>query len=229
MICDTIDCVGCGVCESVCPKQCIEMKENDEGFLYPQVDEEKCIGCGLCTKKCPQNINIKPSKSEFYMAWHKDKEVLQKSSSGGVFSALANYFLERNGVVVGAYYDSVSKDVRHIAITSADELDKLRLSKYYQSRTDEIFKDVRRYIDDGRLILFSGTACQIAALKAYLGDKSSSSLLYTVDVLCHGVANKKTVMAYIHDKEKQYKKKIIDFAFRVKADREGWQSGGGRE
>lgn len=221
------DCIGCGVCAEICPKKCINMSENKEGFMFPIVDEKECIQCGNCYKKCPQNKKNEGVEGTFYMAWNKDSKVLEKSSSGGVFTALANFVLERQGVVVGAKFDSDSKEVMHDIIFKVDELDKLRLSKYYQSVTQSIFSKVKKMLKQKKMVLFTGTACQIAALYTYLGEMKRSEFLYTMDVLCHGVANKKTVISYIKDREKQYGKNIINFCFRVKEGEEGWQSGNG--
>ena len=225
-ICTALDCVGCGVCVSVCPQRCISMEENKEGFLYPVIDIEKCINCGLCEKKCPQNMAHNTETSKFYMAWHKNREILMKSSSGGVFSALANWILDRDGIIVGATFNSKTREVSHELINEYRQLDELRLSKYYQSKTEHIFPLVREQIKQGKLVLFTGTACQIAALNSFLGKLDIKNLI-TLDVLCHGVASKKVVEEYIKSKEKEYGKKIIDFRFRVKEGKEGWEAGSG--
>lgn len=222
-ICEENICVGCGVCANVCAKKCIEMKKSNEGFLYPVVNISECTNCNACVIKCPQNSVAETDKSEFYMAWHKNKDVLRKSSSGGVFTALADAVLNGNGVVAGAYYDCSTREVQHIIIDTKSELDKLRLSKYYQSNTQNIFVDVKKMLANNKRVLFSGTACQIAALKSYLGGNHAN--LLTVDVLCHGVASKKIVDEYIADKQKRYKKKITDYRFRVKDEKSGWQDG----
>lgn len=226
-ICVREECVGCGVCAVVCPQKCIEMIENDEGFIYPAIKESECIDCNLCKKKCPQNKKHKKYDADFYMAWNKDVEVLKKSSSGGVFSALAEYILQRQGAVIGVELDSESGDLFHNVIFNVDEIDNLRLSKYYQSKTQQVFERVKKLIKEEKLVLFTGTACQVAALYSYLGEIGKSKYLYTMDVLCHGVASKKTVMTYIKEREKQYRKKIVKFCFRVKEGEDGWQSGNG--
>ena len=181
-ICTALDCVGCGVCVSVCPQRCISMEENKEGFLYPVIDIEKCINCGLCEKKCPQNMAHNTETSKFYMAWHKNREILMKSSSGGVFSALANWILDRDGIIVGATFNSKTREVSHELINEYRQLDELRLSKYYQSKTEHIFPLVREQIKQGKLVLFTGTACQIAALNSFLGKLDIKNLI-TIDVL----------------------------------------------
>lgn len=221
------NCVGCGVCSEICPKKCISMSEDEEGFVVPNIEKNQCIHCGKCYRECPQNKKLESTEATFYMAWNKNIEVLRESSSGGVFTALANLILEQQGAVVGAKFNSETKEVMHDIIYQNSELDKLRLSKYYQSMTQAVFTKVKELIKQERVVLFTGTACQIAALYAYLGEQKNSKFLYTMDVLCHGVANKQTVMAYIKDREKQYGKKISNFCFRVKEGKEGWQSGSG--
>ena len=225
-ICDPIDCIGCGVCVSVCPRKCIQMEETQEGFMYPIIDLKKCVNCKLCEKKCPQNVEHKKMTSKFYMAWHKNRKIVMNSSSGGVFSALAQWVLDKRGVVVGAEFNASTKEVRHELIDNPKDLFKLKLSKYYQSKTTDIFYKVQEQIKRKVLVLFTGTACQIAALNSFLGEIDKKYLI-TLDVLCHGVASKKVVLEYIKSKEKEYNKKIIDFRFRIKEGKEGWQSGSG--
>lgn len=225
-ICNIKDCVGCGVCVAICPKQCIAMKENEEGFLYPIINTTMCVGCKLCKKKCPQNVIHNTEQSKFYMAWHKDKDILMKSSSGGVFSALAQWVLDCGGFVAGAAFNSKTRDVSHVLINHYDDLNKLRLSKYYQSKTTHIFSQIKEKIQEEKLVLFTGTACQIAALNSFLGEIDRKYLI-TLDVLCHGVSSKKVVKEYIKSKEKEYEKKVIDFKFRIKEGSEGWEAGSG--
>ena len=226
-ICSEDTCVGCGVCAAGCPQSCITMKEDAEGFLFPYIHTDACIHCGLCSRLCPQNQAVQKQKSTFYMGWHKDDGILMESSSGGVFTAVADWVLKRKGVVVGAAIDQKTREVYHTIVETPQQLSRLRLSKYYQSRTSQIFFDVKTAIKKEQLVLFSGTACQIAAIKSYLGPLAKSEYLLTFDILCHGIANKKTVEAYLRDRERQYHKAIIDFRFRIKEGREGWQLGSG--
>lgn len=224
-ICSDQSCTGCGACVVKCPKKCIKLKENFEGFLYPEIDYQSCVNCRSCQRICPNNKEIIKNNGEFYMAWHKDDSIRSQSSSGGFFSALAQLVLLRGGVVVGAYLDLETHDVRHIIIDEEKNLYKLRFSKYYQSIAHPVYNKVLEYLKEKRYVLFSGTACQIAAIKSLLG-KDDDEYLITMDVLCHGVANKKVVNSYLKSKEKQYHKKIIGYQFRVK-DNPGWCRGGG--
>ncbi len=226
-ICPYDLCVGCGVCAAGCPKNCISMQEDAEGFVRPDIDSSYCINCGLCSRMCPQNHKFEKHSAVLYMAWNKNRDILMASSSGGMFTAVAEWVLKQNGAVVGVAFNPVTKDVYHDIVFSSEDLDKLRLSKYYQSETKHIYSMVKYLLESGQMVLFTGTACQVAAMKSYLGDMANSELLLTMDILCHGVANKKTVSAYIKDREKQYNKKIINFRFRIKEGIEGWQLGSG--
>ena len=226
-ICDREQCTGCGACVQICPKQCITMRMDSEGFRYPFVDEQRCVNCQKCVDVCHVLHTPTVHAATFYMAWHKDKDVLLHSSSGGVFTALATIVLRQGGVVFGATMDEDTREVYHAMVENEKELDKLRMSKYYQSDTRDVYQIVRAKLQEGHQVLFSGTACQVAALYRFLGDKVEWPKLITVDVLCHGVSSKKVVDAYISSKEKRYGKKIRSVRFRVKGNDGEWQSGGG--
>ncbi len=179
------DCCGCTACVQRCPKHCISMKEDNEGFLYPVVDECICIDCGLCEKVCliinsPEKLPVK----ETLAVKNRNEAERMASSSGGVFIALAKKTIEKGGVVFGAVFDD-SWEVMH---TYAEILDKVRPmmgSKYLQSRIGNSFRDVERFLKEGREVLFTGSPCQVAALHNYL-RKDYPNLL-SVDFLCHGV------------------------------------------
>lgn len=223
-ICNIEECTACEACVQSCPHRCITMKENKDGFSYPYIDEEKCLHCLKCVSVCHNNREFSKHKSTFYMGWHKDIEVLKKSSSGGAFTVIADIVLGLNGVVFGASIDKSSREVKHIAIENRTELDKVRLSKYYQGSMNQCYIKAKELLKT-RWVLFSGTACQIAGLYAFL-EKDYDNLI-TVDVLCHGVASHKVLDEYIASKEKKYKKKIIDFKFRLKPNDSDWINGGG--
>lgn len=226
-ICKTDECTGCGACLQICPKGCIQMNASDEGYFYPKIDSESCIECKKCIRTCPNNRTLKKNQSRFFMGWHKDMNVLRKSSSGGAFTAISSIAFSKGGVVYGAAYNEKSGEISHLRLEKERDLDKVRLSKYYQGRSDNVYPKVKQDLRAGRYVLFSGTACQVAGLYSYL-DKEYDNLI-TVDVLCHGIASKKIVNAYIKSKEKQYKKKICKYIFRLKPKDSDWMSGGVQE
>ena len=195
---DKKDCCGCGACASICPKGCITLVEDDEGFLYPQINKENCVKCGLCKKICPVANAKKDSliTPKAYGCHSKNKEEVLQSSSGGIFSLLAKHFYNSKGVVYGAAFVD-AYNVAHIRTTSLEELDKLRRSKYVQSETGEIFKSVQKDLQDGLQVLFTGTNCQIAGLKAFLLKDYEN--LYTQDIICHGVPSRKVWNKYLKE------------------------------
>lgn len=222
-VCEKLFCTGCSTCMQICPHKAITMETDSEGFCYPLI-HENCIECGLCGLKCPVNSELPKYPGTFYMGWHQNRNVLKSSSSGGVFTALAKYTIDRGGVVFGAIKNQ-KNEIVHTSVQSMDELEPLKLSKYYQSSLGDSYTKARNFLLDGRLVLFTGTACQVAGLISFLG-KSYPNLI-TMDVLCHGVTSKKTVDAFLASKEKQFKKKITDYHFRVKEETRGWYNGGG--
>lgn len=163
-------------------------------------------------------------KSKYYMAWAFEQEIIENSSSGGIFTILARYVLSRGGVVFGVFQDPDTLELFQRAVFDLEDIDILRRSKYYQSNALSSYPLVKKYLEEGRWTLYSGTACQIAALYQYL-QESDIHRLITVDVLCHGVSSIKAVQAYIQSKEKQFKKKTSKTEFRTKKVR--WSSGGG--
>lgn len=209
------DCCGCSACAQVCPKNCINMTSDMEGFLYPVVDHKKCVDCGICKNICPI-INFTP-KSETvlssYAGYVNDDSVRIESSSGGLFTPLAEYILEKNGVIFGAALDD-KQYVHHIAVDSIDNLGKLRGSKYVQSEIGHIYIDTKKILDEGRLVLFTGTACQISGLKHFL--RKDYSNLFTVDVLCHGTPSPKLWQKYLEDQTNNFGASIRQTYFRRK-------------
>ena len=183
---DKRDCSGCTACASICPVKCIEMKSDEEGFVYPVVDKSRCINCGLCEKTCPIINRKADAKIEprAYACINNNLAVRMNSSSGGVFSLLAEYILQNDGVVFGASFDEKFV-VRHTFVEREEDLNKLRVSKYVQSDMGEMFKKAKEFLDADRKVLFTGTACQIAGLKSFL--KRDYENLFTQDLICHGV------------------------------------------
>lgn len=212
---DKKDCTGCGACAAKCPQNAIEMKPDEEGFLYPDIQESICIHCNLCMKICPQNGNNYVNKGvlEFWGGKIKDEAILMKSSSGGAFSAICNV-LDDNAIICGATYDDELK-VHHSWCVNGDGIDIFRKSKYLQSNVGDIYESVKRFLNDGRTVLFSGTACQVSGLYAYLGDKPDR--LYTVDLICHGVPSQKVFDSYLSSLKKREVMDICKFSFRDKS------------
>ena len=211
------NCCGCRACENICPKKAIHMEENIEGFSYPIVDKSKCIGCGLCRKVCPILNNL--DRIEYYenplcyAAKTTNKDLQMKSSSGGLFGIFANYILDNNGLVVGCEIDDKHK-VKHTIVDKKDNLEKIMGSKYVLSDLDHIFIKLREELNKGRLILFSGTPCQVSSLLMFLNKKYDN--LYTVEVICHGAPSQKLFSKYIKYLENKYDAKLEEFKFRSK-------------
>lgn len=179
------DCCGCAACVQRCPKHCISMKEDEEGFLYPLVDENVCINCGLCEKVCP--IISRPEKlsvNEVLAVKNRNEAERMASSSGGVFIALAKRIIGKGGVVFGAVFDE-NWEVMHTYAETLDEVKPMMGSKYLQSRIGTSFRDVEKFLKEGREVLFTGAPCQVTGLHNYL-RKDYPNLL-SVDFLCHGV------------------------------------------
>ena len=214
------NCCGCGACAQSCPKNCISMEPDSEGFLYPKVDETQCVNCGLCEKVCPILFKQKPDpiKVAAYAAYTSNSELREKSSSGGIFSLLAQEILNRGGTVAGAAF-AADFSVRHILVENDAELDRLRGSKYVQSRMEDTYVQIRDLLKQGRPVLFTGVACQIAGLKAFLGREYEN--LYTVDVLCHGVPSPKVWAHYRREQAQIHGTILEEVSFRDK--RKGWR------
>ena len=184
-IIDKKNCCGCWACVQQCPKQCISMIEDDEGFLYPKVDKGICINCHLCEYVCPIINTDAPRKPlETYAAINKDEQIRLESSSGGIFSAIAEYIINDGGVVFGAKFND-KWEVIHDYTETIDGLAQFRGSKYVQSQIGDNYKKAKQFLTSGRKVLFSGTPCQIAGLKHFL--KKEYENLLTVDFICHGV------------------------------------------
>ena len=204
------DFCGCSACMNICPKKCITMIKDKEGFLYPVVDEEKCIHCGLCEKTCPI-LHKKIASEELqkaYATYNQNEKIRQNSTSGGFFTALAEKIIEKQGVVFGAGFDKKFV-VQHIGIEKKEELYQLRGSKYVQSIVGDTYQEVKTLLEQDRYVLYSGTPCQIYGLKNFL--QKDYEKLYCVDVICKGVPSPSLWEKYKKDKEKRDKIKEIYF------------------
>lgn len=214
------DCCGCLACVQICPKNCIDLKEDNEGFLYPLVDAAKCIQCSLCEKVCPvinQGNERKPI--EVLAAKNKNEKIRLESSSGGIFTLMAEEILSRQGVVFGARFDS-EWGVIHSYTDSSEGLAAFRGSKYLQSYIGNSFKEAKVFLEEGREVLFSGTPCQIDGLKKYL--RKDYVNLHTVDFVCHGVPSPKVWKIYLAKCSDDKIGTIKDVRFRSKEN--GWKN-----
>jgi len=206
------ECSGCGACFNICPVNAISMQENNEGFLYPVIDEDKCTNCGLCAKRCPilsERKNSNKKDPECYAVMAKD-EIRSMSSSGGMFTLLADYILEQGGYVCGAAYNN-DWSVSHIIVDNKEDLSKLRGSKYLQSNTEKCYTEIKKLLNSNKKVLFTGCPCQVAGLYAYL-EKDYDNLL-TMDIFCNGVPSPGLWQKYLNEFKN---KKIFNINFRNK-------------
>lgn len=210
------DCCGCSACANICPHGAIEMVENLEGFLYPEIDQSKCVNCGLCKKTCPilNKINDNFKTPDCYAAI-ADDEIREVSSSGGAFSIIAEYILNKNGYICGCTFDLDELKAKHIIINSKEELYKLRGSKYLQSDIGNIYQEVKKILDNDNYLLFSGTPCQVAGLKSFL--RKTYEKLLTVDILCHGVPSSKVYIKYLNELKNANDEKFLEVNFKDKS------------
>lgn len=210
---DKYECCGCTACEQVCAKGAISMVQDNEGFSYPVINKNLCVNCGLCEKVCafaqPQYAN---SKSPTVYATHlKDTEERKKSSSGGIFYAIAKWVIAQGGIVYGAAFNE-ELQLSHIGVENPNDLEKLRGSKYLQSAMGNIYKQVREQLKQGRWVYFVGTGCQVAGLKAFL--RKEYTTLVTSDLVCHGVSSQKLFNEHIEYLGKKVNGRITGYKFR---------------
>ena len=214
------NCTACAACFNVCSMEAIKMIENEEGFLFPKIDFSKCIECMQCEYVCPvlnkNNISDIKQTNIAYYGWHKDDRIRKLSSSGGIFSSIADYVLNNNGVIFGAVYDSSEGMVLHRSSLQT-ELHFMRKSKYVQSYIGNTFSVAKQLLDDGKFVLFTGTPCQIDGLQNFLGGKYNR--LITLDFICHGVPPMRLLRDNLSYLEKKYKIKITHFDFRPKIEK----------
>ncbi|MBQ5979806.1 MAG: Coenzyme F420 hydrogenase/dehydrogenase, beta subunit C-terminal domain [Bacteroidales bacterium] len=212
----TEDCTGCSACLNSCPIGCIVMSADVHGFRYPHVDRSSCINCGKCVSVCPVRNN-RPSDptSLFYGCKHVDDEVRRHSSSGGLFYELARTVIMSGGVVFGAAFSEDYHKVVHVQASTLEELEPIRVSKYVQSEVDSSFPLVKAALGRGQMVLFSGTPCQIAGVKSYIGEVPDNLIL--AEVVCHGVPSPKVWDIYLSGLEKDHGSKVNFVSFRDKS------------
>lgn len=215
-------CTGCSACKNICPKKCISMTADNEGFLYPVVNTELCINCGLCENVCPI-VNGKTAAYErdikAYAAINNNEEIRLKSSSGGIFTLIAESVIDKGGVVFGAAYDNDFK-VIHKYTEIKEGLEDFHGSKYVQSIIGETYKQAKHFLESGRIVLFTGTPCQIGGLYSYLGKNYDN--LITQDLICHGVPSPMVWRKYLEYRESVSRASARRMSFRRKNC--GWKT-----
>ena len=209
-------CCGCTACYSACPKNAIRMVRDNEGFLYPEVDREKCVNCGMCKKVCPilNKAKLNEFKPKAYLFQNSNEEIRKDSTSGGIFTAIGEFVIKNNGIVYGATFDD-NFVVNHIGVESTYELCKFRKSKYVQSNQNNCFKEIKQYLDNGKLVCYSGTPCQVGGLRTYLRKDYENLIL--VDIMCHSVPSPLVFEKYKgYILKKMNANKILNINFRDK-------------
>lgn len=224
-IIDPADCCGCTSCASICAHDAITMQPDDLGFLYPIVDNTKCVECGLCEKVCTFNddydISLNLSQPDAYAARHKNMDEVETSRSGAAFIAISDWIIAHNGVVYGVGYADHFRVVHKRALTKK-ERDEFKGSKYVQSDLTGIFRQIKKDLEEGRIVLFSGTPCQTSGLNSYISKKLRENL-YLVDIVCHGVPSPYMWRDYIAYLEKKQGDEICQVNFRNK-QKFGWNA-----
>lgn len=217
------DCCGCTACASICTHDAITMQPDTLGFLYPKVDETLCTNCGLCEKVCAFNNSYDKShnldKPIVYAARHKNIHEVETSRSGAAFIALSDYIIERGGVIYGAGYTDHFRVV-HKRATTKEERNEFKGSKYVQSDLSTVFRQIKKDLQDGLVVLFSGTPCQTAGLNSFIGKRLRKNLIL-VDIVCHGVPGPYLWRDYLSFLEKKYGSTICWVNFRDKQEY-GW-------
>lgn len=215
-----VECTGCAACVAKCPKDALYMKQNEEGFYRPEVYQEKCIECDLCKKVCPINSDkwrVNGGILKNYAASNRKDEIRLESSSGGIFYELAKKIIQEGGKVYGCAWKTAGV-AQHISVTSVEELSMVMKSKYVQSKIEYTYREIKKDLKEGKLVLFSGSPCQTAGLRSFLNWNPSNLII--VDFICHGVPSSKSLKIAILNLEKKYNKQIEQLNFRCKDN--GW-------
>jgi len=214
-------CTGCSLCANVCSKNAIKMILNADGFLVPTVNTSVCTNCGLCTKMCPAQPQTNEEKKSSacintvlaYGGWNTNKSTVKKSSSGGIFSALAEQIFSMGGCVFGVVWHN-KIEAAFCKAENIQELSPMLGSKYVQANPFYVYRDVKTELLRHRYVLFVGTSCQVHALKKYL--RKPYEKLITIDIICAGVPSKHLLCSYITHIEETYNKQIKHINFRYK-------------
>ena len=211
------ECCACRACSNICPKGAISFVEDRYGFWFPSIDGSLCVHCGRCVSVCnfhSDATDFRKAPIKSYAATLCDKARIKDSTSGGVFFAMAEWIISKGGCVFGCVWDADMNAV-HVCAESMEQVLPMQGSKYVQSNVGNAYIEVMDRLLEDRFVLFSGTPCQVAALKSYLGDKEYEKL-FTLDLICHGVPNNRFFHQYLSFLEKRYGGKVTDFHFRHK-------------
>ena len=215
---DKKECCGCWACYNACPKHCINMKEDEEGFRYPVVDASLCIDCGLCEKVCPVIHADKadtPHVQQGFLAQHKDEDIRKESTSGGAFTAIASWVIKQGGIVYGAGYRKGTFIVEHQGVETEKDLSVFRNSKYVQSNIGNTFKEALGHLKAGRWVCFSGTPCQIEGFRNFLRNREYEKLV-CVDLVCRGIPSPRILTRYIEAQQTLIGGEFTNVLFRDK-------------
>ncbi len=213
-------CNGCHACINICPHNCIKMEEDSEGFLYPHIDVSMCVKCGLCEKVCSLNVIKKEHPVISYACINGDDSIRMCSSSGGVFTLIAEKVINTGGVVFGAAFTEDYRTVRHVYVDRKEDICLLRGSKYVQSEIGCAFQEAKEFLEANRLVLFTGTPCQIGGLKRFL--RRDYPNLLTQDIICHGVPSPLVWKKYLTMREQKANSSVRRMFFRHK--KYGWKT-----
>lgn len=218
------DCTGCSACMNICVQKAISMKYSKDGFLYPAIDTNKCIDCKTCLLVCPliKKNKIARGKKEVLetlVGFSKNRDLVFEGSSGGIFPTLAKAIIEEKGVVFGSVFNAKEKEIQ-MACSNEVELTKIFKSKYVQSRVGNNFFKIKTMLEEGKIVLFCGTPCQVAGLNSFLNSEYDN--LITIDFICHGVPAPLVFKEILEEIESKEKASIIDCSFREKDN--GWRN-----
>lgn len=216
------ECSACGACLAVCPVEAIQMKESDDGFQYPAIQEDKCVHCGKCIQVCTLRLTEeKHTPLEAYAAVGRCDSLIKKSSSGGVFASLAMQCINEGGLVSGAVMDRDGKSVQvyHMLADCAEGIVRMQGSKYVQSDAWKCYKEIILAVRQGKQVLFSGTPCQVSAVKRLTGDPDN---LITIDIICHGVPSLRMLNDHVEILNRRFRGKISQVVFRDKSSRKNF-------
>lgn len=214
IICQHNICTGCQACRLVCPKHCISMQEDERGNIYPVIDQSLCIDCKKCQKVCPSlnSLTFSEQPLNVFAGWAKDKKARKYSTSGAISYVLSKHFLQNGFYFCGVIW--TKNGAVHKISSDISEIKSFQGSKYSHSDVKDTYKEIQQILNLGKKILFSGTPCQVAALRNFL--KKEYENLYTVDIICHGVPSRRILREHIKNIEKIHGKKVVEMRFRDK-------------